>query len=72
MRTYINLNEGWEFTKPGDAPVTVDVPHTWNAVDGQDGGNDYWRGTCTYERTFEAPAFDPATTTAATRPSAST
>ncbi len=61
MRTYINLNEGWEFTKPGDAPVTVDVPHTWNAVDGQDGGNDYWRGTCTYERTFEAPAFDPAT-----------
>lgn len=28
--------------------------------DGQDGGNDYWRGTCTYSTTFAAPAFDAA------------
>mgnify|MGYP000473677133 CR=1 FL=1 len=27
-------------------PVTL--PHTWNAIDGQDGGNDYYRGTCSY------------------------
>lgn len=20
------------------------LPHTWNNIDGQDGGNDYWRG----------------------------
>ena len=32
---------------------TVDLPHCWNAVDGQDGGNDYHRGTCHYLKTFE-------------------
>lgn len=38
----------WQFCKP-DAPVEeVALPHTWNAVDGQDGGNDYYRGTCSY------------------------
>ena len=26
----------------------INVPHTWNGVDGQDGGNDYHRGTCYY------------------------
>ena len=31
------------------------LPHTWNAVDGQDGGNDYWRGTATYEKHFAKP-----------------
>ncbi|MDO4267697.1 MAG: glycoside hydrolase family 2 TIM barrel-domain containing protein, partial [Eubacteriales bacterium] len=35
-----------------------DLPHTWNAKDGQDGGNDYFRGTCTYEKTFSVPDFD--------------
>ena len=30
-------------------------PHTWNAVDGQDGGNDYYRGTCSYTRNLEKP-----------------
>ena len=35
----------------------VDLPHTWNSVDGQDGGNDYWRGTCTYERELDMPEF---------------
>ena len=35
------------FSKEGhDEPVTL--PHTWNAIDGQDGGNDYYRGTCCY------------------------
>ena len=28
--------------------VEVNVPHTWNGIDGQDGGNDYHRGTCYY------------------------
>jgi beta-galactosidase len=58
MRSYINLNPCWQFTKPGEAPVMVNVPHTWNNIDGQDGGNDYWRGTCTYERSFDAPVFN--------------
>ncbi len=47
MSKHIVLNTGWTFTKQGHSePVTL--PHTWNAVDGQDGGNDYYRGTCTY------------------------
>ena len=29
---------------------TVDLPHTWNGTDGQDGGNDYYRGTCFYRK----------------------
>ena len=41
------LHTGWTFTKEGHTE-SVTLPHTWNAVDGQDGGNDYYRGTCTY------------------------
>jgi len=52
MRNIIALNENWTFTKPGTEPVTVSLPHTWNAEDGQDGGNDYWRGTAVYAKTF--------------------
>ena len=37
------------FAKQGEAPAVVALPHTWNAFDGQDGGNDYWRGIGTYE-----------------------
>ncbi len=33
----------------------VTLPHTWNAKDGQDGGNDYYRGTCMYAKTFPMP-----------------
>ena len=55
MSKAILLNTGWTFTKEGhDEPVTL--PHTWNAVDGQDGGNDYYRGTCLYTKAFAAPA----------------
>ena len=39
----------------------MDLPHTWNNIDGQDGGNDYWRGTCIYKTRFAAPAFDKNT-----------
>ena len=48
------LNTGWTFTKEGHSEP-VALPHTWNAVDGQDGGNDYYRGTCRYTRTLEKP-----------------
>ena len=37
------------FAKLGQTPETVALPHTWNALDGQDGGADYWRGIGTYE-----------------------
>ncbi len=55
MRTIHNFNDSWLFTKPGAVPETVNLPHTWNAVDGQDGGNDYFRGFCIYEKTFSRP-----------------
>ena len=37
------------FAKQGEALANVALPHTWNALDGQDGGADYWRGIGTYE-----------------------
>ena len=61
MRESISLNREWSFRGPTGAVETVDVPHTWNNVDGQDGGNDYWRGTCTYQKRFPLPPFDPDT-----------
>ena len=61
MRKEWLLNENWQFTGPDRSVVTVDLPHTWNAADGQDGGNDYWRGTCTYEKSFPCPEFDRQT-----------
>ncbi|MFQ7444456.1 MAG: hypothetical protein ACLRNA_10340 [Gemmiger formicilis] len=44
MSKTILLNQNWIFSKEGRRAVTL--PHTWNAIDGQDGGNDYYRGTC--------------------------
>ena len=61
MRKFISINQDWSFQFPGKEVQTVDLPHTWNAVDGQDGGNDYWRGSCIYTKTFDAPDFDPET-----------
>ncbi len=53
------MEGSWLFRK-GDGPEeTVAIPHTWNAVDGQDGGNDYWRGVGSYRKSFQAPGFDP-------------
>ena len=57
MREFIQMNRDWHFTGPDGAKTAVDLPHTWNAIDGQDGGNDYWRGTCLYEKDFTKPQF---------------
>ena len=61
-----SMNKGWRFAKTGEVPAAlpqgweqVDLPHTWNAVDGQDGGNDYWRGTAAYVKAFDRPALEP-------------
>ena len=48
MRTITLLKEA-RFAKQGENMATVALPHTWNNLDGQDGGNDYWRGIGTYE-----------------------
>lgn len=61
MRREIELKKGWVFTGRDGKAVKVDLPHTWNAVDGQDGGNDYYRGTCHYSTTFAAPDLDSKT-----------
>ena len=61
MRNIINFNTNWVFTKQAEAvpavfPAdweSVQLPHCWNAVDGQDGGNDYHRGTCHYAKAFK-------------------
>ena len=58
MRNIININRKWAFTKMADAvpqelPLNwdfVNLPHSWNAIDGQDGDNDFYRGTCYYAK----------------------
>ena len=60
MREITKIMKGWEFTGPDGTTTTLDLPHTWNARDGQDGGNDYWRGTCIYRTRFAAPQFNTA------------
>lgn len=59
MREIKSINEGWGFHK-GDTRrhkipkkikkdwQTVNLPHTWNNMDGQDGGFDYFRSPCWY------------------------
>ncbi|MBR0207065.1 MAG: glycoside hydrolase family 2 protein [Clostridia bacterium] len=64
MRNILNINEGWRFLKAAvpvetamayaDRGEAVTLPHTWNALDGQDGGNDYHRGLCWYVREVTA------------------
>jgi len=58
MRTEMIWNQQWLFTDMDGNTEQVNIPHTWNALDGQDGGNDYRRGRCTYEKRFPAPDFD--------------
>ena len=61
-----DLDAGWRFFK-GDADGAderafddsgwghVDLPHTFNAQDGQDGGDDYYRGTGWYRKHVTIP-----------------
>ena len=58
MRTIISLNHKWVFRKGVSTPPAalprdwdfVNLPHTWNGIDGQDGGADFWRGTTCYAK----------------------
>jgi len=69
MRQVINFNTKWAFSKEATAvPATmpekwywVTLPHTWNDIDGQDGGNDLYRGTAYYAKELkkvDLPAAD--------------
>ncbi|MBR3841138.1 MAG: hypothetical protein IKM20_08390, partial [Erysipelotrichales bacterium] len=61
MRQIISLNRKWAFAQhvdevPQSMPERwcyVNVPHSWNALDGQDGNSDYYRGTAYYAKTIE-------------------
>ena len=56
MRQMVSLNRKWAFVMapegvPSAMPAPayfVNLPHSWNAIDGQDGAGDYYRGTCAY------------------------
>ena len=56
MRQTININDNWKFQLQGQPIQDVNIPHTWNNIDGQDGGNDYLRTIATYFKSFETPA----------------
>lgn len=64
MRRTINLNTNWHFFKgpykknkiPSKAKRSweaIELPHTWNNMDGQDGGSDFYRAVCWYSRVLE-------------------
>lgn len=57
MRRTEKLMTDWMFFYKDGKKSLVDLPHTWNALDGQDGGNDYFRGTCAYEKQIAKPDF---------------
>lgn len=62
MRNIKVINGGWLFSKdaksaPNALPTdwtALDLPYTWNGKDGQDGGNDYYRGTCYFAKQIKA------------------
>ena len=63
MRNIINLNQDWRFIQedaglPNTLPSDwqqIDLPHTWNAVDGHDGNGSYDRGRFWYAKSFRKP-----------------
>lgn len=65
MRDLKIINDNWLFSKTAALPPqslprdweAVSLPYTWNGVDGQDGGNDYYRGTCFFARSISKSEF---------------
>ncbi|MDO4438103.1 MAG: glycoside hydrolase family 2 TIM barrel-domain containing protein [Eubacteriales bacterium] len=63
MRNVIQLNDNWKFIQknvglPEIFPEDwqdVNLPHTWNCVDGHDGNGSYDRGSYWYAKTFKTP-----------------
>ena len=58
MRTVTLMTQA-RFARQGEVLAPIALPHTWNALDGQDGGGDYWRGIGTYE--IDLPDPTPGT-----------
>ena len=55
MRKNEKITKNWQFTDVDGNKYSVEIPHTWNNIDGQDGGNDYKRGRCSYDTFFDMP-----------------
>lgn len=62
-RADLTLNDSWKFNRADVAGAqnvgfddsswsAITLPHTWNNVDGQNGGNDYYRGIGWYRRHY--------------------
>ncbi|MCM8710051.1 glycoside hydrolase family 2 protein [Clostridium sp. SYSU_GA19001] len=62
MRKLININNSWKFIKQDEVKAieknyndenweVVNIPHTWNAIDGANGFN-YYKGACWYRKKF--------------------
>lgn len=66
MRNIKVIDSDWFFSKSAKNPPNVlpedwekvEIPHTWNGEDGQDGGNDYFRGKCFYAKELLSSDFD--------------
>jgi beta-galactosidase len=67
-RNPVSLSSGWKFNRADVANAQsptfndqawsdVNLPHTWNAQDGQDGGGNYYRGAGWYRRHYTVPAI---------------
>jgi beta-galactosidase len=66
-RVDVNLNPGWRFIRQDISSAqntsfddsswsAVDLPHTWNNLDGEDGGNNYYRGIAWYRSHYTVDA----------------
>lgn len=64
MRYTQELWDNWQFKLTDEIPhhmpnskgwQSVVIPHTWNGIDGQDGGGDYYRGKGVYVRKLIRP-----------------
>lgn len=51
-KDYIAIGNKWKFS----SGTEVDIPHSWNAFDGQDGGGDYRRGDGWYRKSVLIPS----------------
>jgi beta-galactosidase len=68
MRKVININETWRFIKQDEINAVskyyndesweaVNIPHTWNAIDGAN-GFDFYKGACWYRKEFTIDTFN--------------
>lgn len=68
MRKIININKQWKFIRRDEEQAlkksyedkaweNVNVPHTWNAIDGAD-GSDFYKGACWYRKEFRLATME--------------